>query len=85
MAKLSLISGQTAIKIFSKIGYQVARKRGSHFRLRHSDKRPLSIPDHKILGKGLLRKLYLSSVCFLKLLNLFAETQKTFDIYNLRI
>jgi len=52
MAKLPLISGQAAIKRFTKVGYQVVRKRGSHFRLHHSDKRPLSIPDHKILGKS---------------------------------
>ena len=72
MPKLPLISGKRAIKIFTKLGYRVIRKRGSHFRLRHSDKRPLSIPDHKILGKGLLRKLLrdseLSVENFIKLL-----------------
>ena len=72
MAKLPLISGQAAIKRFTKVGYQVVRKRGSHFRLHHSDKRPLSIPGHKILGKGLLRKLLrdseLSVEDFVKLL-----------------
>lgn len=57
MSKLPLISGKRAIKAFSKIGYRLTRKRGSHFRLHHKDKRPLTIPDHKILGKGLLRRL----------------------------
>ena len=57
MPKLPLISGKTAIKAFIKIGYRVIRQRGSHIRLHHSDRRPLTVPDHKVLGKGLLRKL----------------------------
>ena len=57
MAKLPQISGKTAIKIFCKIGYRVTRQKGSHIRLHHSDKKPLTIPNHKVLGKGLLRKL----------------------------
>lgn len=59
MSKLPLISGGDAIKAFEKIGYRVVRTRGSHFRLRNinSRKNPLTIPNHKTLGKGLLRKL----------------------------
>lgn len=57
MPKLPLVSGKTAIKAFIKIGYRIVRQRGSHVRLHHPDKRPLTIPDHKVLGKGLLRKL----------------------------
>lgn len=73
MVKLPLISGKKAIKTFSKIGYHVVRKRGSHIRLHHSNRKPLSIPDHKILGRGLLRKLLRDSELsvneFIKLLN----------------
>lgn len=57
MSKLPLISGKIAIKVFTKIGYRIVRQRGSHIRLHHPTKRPLTIPNHKILGKGLLRKL----------------------------
>ena len=57
MVKLPSISGKKAIKIFSKIGYQVIRKKGSHFRLYHPIKESLTVPNHKTLGKGLLRKL----------------------------
>lgn len=42
------------------MGYHVVRQKGSHVRMRHksdSTKQPLTIPRHKILGKGLLRKL----------------------------
>jgi len=60
MPKLPVISGNQAIKCFEKIGYQVIRQRGSHVRMRHKSnttKQPLTIPLHKTLGKGLMRKL----------------------------
>ena len=59
MSKLPVISGKTAIRAFEKMGYRVVRTRGSHFRLYHIDpkKNPLTIPSHKVLGRGLLRRL----------------------------
>lgn len=60
MPKLPVISGNRAIKCFEKMGYQVIRQRGSHVRMCHksnSTKQPLTIPRHKTLGKGLIRKL----------------------------
>jgi len=60
MPKLPVISGNQAIKSFEKMGYQIMRQRGSHVRMRHksdSNKQPLTIPRHKALGKGLIRKL----------------------------
>jgi len=60
MPKLPVISGSQAIKCFEKIGYQVVRQRGSHIRMHHKSditKKPLTIPRHRTLGKGLLRKL----------------------------
>lgn len=72
MPKLPQISGKKAIKVFLKIGYQQIRQKGSHIRLYHPKKRSLTVPDHKVLGKGLLRKLLrdseLSLEEFLKLL-----------------
>lgn len=59
MPKLPRVSGTDAVKAFEKVGYRVIRQRGSHIRLKHShpSRDPLSIPDHKELGIGLLRKL----------------------------
>lgn len=57
MSKLPSISGDKAVKCFERLGYEVVRQRGSHIRLHHKSKKPLSIPRHKTLGKGLLRKL----------------------------
>jgi len=60
MPKLPIISGDQAVKCFGKLGYEVTRQKGSHIRLHHrtdKDKKPLTIPKHKELGKGILRKL----------------------------
>ena len=60
MHKLPSVSAKAAIKAFEKLDYKIIRQRGSHIRMRHKidkNKKPLTIPNHKILGKGLLRKL----------------------------
>ena len=60
MPKLPIISGKQAVTVFKKMNYRVVRQKGSHIRMRHgldANKRPLTVPDHKVLGKGLLRKL----------------------------
>jgi len=59
-SKLPVVSGKEAIKAFTKLGYVIVRRKGSHIRLKHvSDERrkKLTVPDHKTLGRGLLRKL----------------------------
>lgn len=57
MGRLANISGKQAVKIFSEIGYVLARREGSHMIL--SADRPgtpiLVIPDHKELAPALLR------------------------------
>jgi len=60
MPKLPIISGREACRRFEKLGYRIVRQKGSHIRLLHSEdssRKPLTIPDHPELGKGLLRKL----------------------------
>ena len=50
--KLPDISGRKAITVFETIGYQLARQKGSHIRLRddkNPDHKPLTVPDHKAL------------------------------------
>ena len=59
-ARLPIVSGRDAVARFKKFGYVVIRQKGSHIRLKHlkdPSRKPLTIPDHKVLGKGLLRKL----------------------------
>ena len=58
--KLPVISGKDAIKTFEKLGYIQIRQTGSHIRMKHisdNSKKPITIPNHRVLGKGLLRKL----------------------------
>ncbi|MBM3142233.1 MAG: addiction module toxin, HicA family [Chloroflexi bacterium] len=58
--RLPLTSAKEAIKAFQKIGYEAVRQRGSHVRMRdrtNPSHKPLSIPLHKELKPGLLRKL----------------------------
>jgi len=59
-SKLPLISGRDTVKVFVRLGYAVVRQRGSHIRLEHASdakRKKLTVPDHKTLGRGLLRKL----------------------------
>ena len=58
--KLPVISGKDAVKTFEKLGYVQIRQTGSHIRMKHisdNSKKPITIPNHGVLGKGLLRKL----------------------------
>jgi predicted RNA binding protein YcfA (HicA-like mRNA interferase family) len=60
MPKLPVVSGREAVEAFKKIGYRVVRQKGSHIRLRDDKNEkhgPLTIPDHKTLKTGLLRRL----------------------------
>ena len=51
-------SGAEAVRKLKRAGWSVARQRGSHVMMVKSDFQfTLSIPQHKELGPGLLRKL----------------------------
>lgn len=57
MPRLPAISADLLFKKLQKVGYVVVRQKGSHFRLHHTTRKPLTVPDHKIIGRGLLRKI----------------------------
>jgi predicted RNA binding protein YcfA (HicA-like mRNA interferase family) len=58
MARLPVLSGAEAVKVFRKAGWTVDRRRGSHVILvKDGHAATLSIPDHKELAKGTLRSL----------------------------
>ena len=59
MAKLPVVSGEQAVRALEKFGWRVARRaRGSHIILVKSGSiYSLSVPDHKELARGTLRKL----------------------------
>jgi predicted RNA binding protein YcfA (HicA-like mRNA interferase family) len=70
--RLPVISGDEFAKAISKIGYTWDHTEGSHMILLHASGRRLSVPRHKVLGRGLLRVLIkdagLSRQDFIKLI-----------------
>jgi predicted RNA binding protein YcfA (HicA-like mRNA interferase family) len=62
MPALPILSGRKTVRAFEKLGWQVARQRGSHIiMVRTGDITTLSIPDHKEVAKGTLRSLIRSA------------------------
>jgi len=60
MPKLPAISGKKVIKKLQRSGYVVVRQKGSHARLRDTDdsnRKPITIPLHKIIKPGLLHQV----------------------------
>lgn len=55
MTKLPQIKPRELIKALRKMGFEVKRKKGSHFRLVHPDGRKISVAVHnKPISKGTL-------------------------------
>jgi predicted RNA binding protein YcfA (HicA-like mRNA interferase family) len=57
MAQLPILSGRKIVRALQKIGYFLTRQRGSHMRLSHKSRRPVTVPDYRTVSKGLLRKI----------------------------
>lgn len=58
MARLRRILGRRAVSAFERAGFRRRRQRGSHIVLTKPGRAiTLSVPDHRELGKGLLRDL----------------------------
>jgi predicted RNA binding protein YcfA (HicA-like mRNA interferase family) len=58
--KLPVISGEDLIHVLRKFGYEIARQKGSHVRLRNeADPRrlPVTVPRHKELARGTLKSI----------------------------
>ncbi len=58
MASLPVVSGEAAIRAFERAGWMRARQKGSHVSMvKPGVNVNLSVPLHKELDKGTLRKL----------------------------
>ena len=56
--KLPVLSGREVVKHFEWLGWEVARQKGSHIILvKEGHIITLSVPDHKEVARGTLRKL----------------------------
>ncbi len=63
MPKLPVVSGDKAIKAFERMGYERVRQDGSHIRLIAEGRSPLTVPRHKGLKRGMLRRLIRDAGC----------------------
>ena len=57
MSKLPVVSGKKVITALERVGYYVRGRESSHIHLRHFDRKPLTIPDHKEIARGTLRAI----------------------------
>ena len=58
MPLLPLVSGDDLVKALQKVGFEWERTAGSHMILVNvAEGRTLSVPRHRELGRGLLRRL----------------------------
>jgi len=58
MQKIPLLSGCEVVKVFSRLGWDVVRQRGSHIILvKEGHIATLSVPDHHEVARGTLRSL----------------------------
>jgi len=56
MPNLPILSGKELISLLQKLGFDIIRIKGSHYRLKHNDGRVTTVPLHgnRDLPKGLL-------------------------------
>jgi len=58
MPKLPVLGGHEVVRVFQKLGWEVARRRSIHIILtREGSAATLSVPDHKEVARGTLRAL----------------------------
>ena len=58
MPTLPLLRPRQVVKVFQKLGWEVARRRGSHIILtKEGHIATLSVPDHPLVARGTLRSL----------------------------
>jgi predicted RNA binding protein YcfA (HicA-like mRNA interferase family) len=60
MTKLPVLSGKEVIKALSKVGFRIARQKGSHIilvKLINGKKKGVVVPLHKEIDKGTLLEI----------------------------
>ena len=59
MSRIPALRAREIVRALERLGFQVRRQRGSHIRLRHSDGRYASVPDH---GSRELRREFIFDI-----------------------
>ena len=62
MPRLPVLSGPETVRAFERLGWSVARQRGSHIIMtKPGEATTLSVPNHAEVAKGTLRRLIRSA------------------------
>lgn len=62
MPSLPVLSGSETVRNFERLGWSVVRQRGSHIIMtKPGEATTLSIPNHREVSKGVLRRLISSA------------------------
>lgn len=56
MPKLPVVSGLDVVKALKQLGFSHVSTRGSHMKMHHPDGRVATVPNHKTIKKGTLKK-----------------------------
>ena len=59
MSRLPALRANEIVRALQRLGFEFVRQRGSHIRLRHSDGRFASVPDH---GSRELRREFILDI-----------------------
>ena len=59
MSKLRPVEADKVVKALNKLGFEIARQKGSHLVMKHPDGRVTMVPIHggEELGRGILRQI----------------------------
>jgi predicted RNA binding protein YcfA (HicA-like mRNA interferase family) len=58
MPHLPVLTGRQVVRVFEKLGWEVARQRGSHIILvKDGSMATLSVPNHREVARGTLRSM----------------------------
>lgn len=62
MGSIPLLRPKEVVKVFERLGWEIARQRGSHIIMTKAGHlATLSIPDHQFVARGTLRSLLAKS------------------------
>lgn len=56
MPKLPIVSAADLIKIFKKLSFEKVSQKGSHIKMQDGKGRIVTIPNHRVIKKGTLKK-----------------------------
>jgi len=55
--RLPVVSGKDLVRVLSKFGYYVRAQRGSHITLKHPYQKPVTVPNHPEVKRGLVLEI----------------------------